>query len=93
MPSDQTTKVVYKGSDGTEFFVIADSDMVSKYKKDKTVPLIDVVQSFEIFTTSTGSMQGEPVHPSKGVLESTFNTTNKDDIVKTIIENGEEKGY
>ncbi|KAI9361445.1 ribosome maturation protein [Pilaira anomala] len=91
--SDQTSKVVYKGADHTEFFVIANAGMVAKYRSDKTIPLIDVVQSFDIFTTTTGGNTGEAVHPAKGLLESTFNTSNKDEIVKTIIEKGEEKGF
>lgn len=91
--SDQSVKVVFKGEDNTEFFVIANADMVSKYRSDKSTPLIDVVQSFDILTTSTGSNSGEAVHPSKGVLESNFNTTNKDEIIKIIIQKGEEKGF
>lgn len=45
MPSDQATKVVYKSPDQTEFFVVANHGMRSKWKKDKSIPLIDVVQS------------------------------------------------
>ncbi|KAG2192884.1 ribosome maturation protein [Mucor mucedo] len=91
--SDQSVKVVYKGADNTEFFVIANAGMVSKYRSDKTTPLIDVVQSFDILTTTTGGNTGEALHPPKGILESNFNTSNKDEIVKIIIEKGEEKGF
>ncbi|EIE80557.1 hypothetical protein G6F46_005964 [Rhizopus delemar] len=92
MPSDQATKVVYKSPDQTEFFVVANHGMRSKWKKDKSIPLIDVVQTFDIHTTITGSNTGEYVHPSKGTLESHFGTSNVDDIVKKIVEEGEEKG-
>lgn len=92
MPSDNTVKVVYRGSENVEFFVIANADMVAKYRADKTIPLIDVVQSFDILTTSTGGNTGEAIRPAKGLLESNFNTSNQDEIVKTIIEKGEEKG-
>jgi ribosome maturation protein Sdo1 len=92
MRSDKATKVIYK-SDETEFFVIANPGMVNKWRNDKTIPLIDVVQSFEIHTSSTGSNTGEAIHPSNGILESAFNTTNKDDIVKKIVSEGEEKGF
>ncbi len=91
MPSDQSVKVVYRGDEHNEFFVIANAGMVSKYKSDKTIPLIDVVQSFDILTTTTGGNTGEAIRPAKGLLESCFNTTNEDEIVKTIIEKGEEK--
>lgn len=87
------TKVVYKGNHDVEFFVIANEGMVSKWRNDKTIPLIDVVQNFDIHTTTTGGNTGEAVSPSKGVLESNFNTTNTDEIVKKIISEGEEKGF
>ena len=45
MPSDQAIKVVYKSPDQTEFFVVANHDMRAKWKKDKSIPMIDVVQS------------------------------------------------
>jgi ribosome maturation protein Sdo1 len=92
MPSEQATKVIYKSGE-TEFFVIANPGMVCKWRKDKTIPLIDVVQNFDIHTTTTGSNTGEAIHPSNGMLESAFGTTNKDDIVKKIVNEGEEKGY
>ena len=93
MPSNQTVKIVYKGADNNEFFIIANSAEVAKYKTDKTIPLVEVVQSFDVFTTNTGGNTGEAVHPPKGLLESSFNTSNKDEIVKVILEKGEEKAY
>ncbi|KAG1452485.1 hypothetical protein G6F56_007809 [Rhizopus delemar] len=91
MPSDQATKVVYNSND-TEFFVIANPGLVSKWREDRSTPLIDVVQSFDVFITSNGSNTGEYIHPPKGILESAFGTSNTDDIVKKIVELGEEKG-
>lgn len=91
MPS-QSVKVVYKIND-TEFLVIANAGMVSKYKADKSIPLVEVVESFDVFTIANGGNTGEAIRPAKGVLESAFNTTNEDEIVKTIIQNGEEKGF
>ncbi|KAI7907108.1 ribosome maturation protein [Cokeromyces recurvatus] len=92
MPTNQATKVVYKGNGNNEFFVIANPGMVSKWRHDKTIPLIDVVQNFEVHTTPTGSNTGGPIRPSTGVLMDTFDTTNEDEIVKKIISEGEEKG-
>lgn len=89
MPS----KVVLKGSDNTEFFVIANEGMVEKWRSDKSTPLVEVVQSFDIFTTNSGGNTGEYISPSKGLLESNFNTTNDDDIVKKIVAEGEVKGF
>lgn len=45
MPNRNTSKVVYKSPDDVEYFVIANTDMIDKYRKDKSIPLIDVVQS------------------------------------------------
>ncbi|KAI9471906.1 MAG: ribosome maturation protein [Benjaminiella poitrasii] len=92
MPSHNATKVVFKGTDNNEFFVIANPGMISKWKSDKSTPLIDVVQNFEVHTTTTGGNTGEAVSPSKGLLMNTFNTTNEDEIVRRIISEGEEKG-
>ncbi|KAI8973847.1 ribosome maturation protein [Pilobolus umbonatus] len=92
MPSDKTVKIVYKGND-TDFYIVADRDMVSKWKKDKSIPLVEVVESFNVFSTPTGSISGEPVRPAKGILETTFNTSNEDTIVKTILEKGEQHAY
>ena len=38
------TKIVYKADNGQEFFVIANPGMAAKWRKNKTTPLIDVVQ-------------------------------------------------
>lgn len=92
MPSDNAVKVVYKSSDNTEFFVIANEGMVSKWRKDKSIPLIDVVQNFNVHIISNGGNTGEYITPSKGVLESNFQTSNTDEIVKKIVAEGEEKG-
>ncbi|KAL0086103.1 ribosome maturation protein [Phycomyces blakesleeanus] len=90
MTKSSSVKVIYK-SDGDEFFVVAVPGMTSKWRKDKTIPLIDVVQSFEVLMTPNGTSSGEAIRPSKGVLESAFNTNNVDIVVRTIVENGVEK--
>lgn len=90
--SEQATKVIYRSGE-TEFFIITNPGMVDKWRNDKTIPLINVVQNFDVYTTSTGSNTGEAILPSNGILESAFNTTNKDEIVKKIATEGEEKGF
>lgn len=42
--SERATKIVYRGANDQEFYVIANPGMASKWRKDKTIPLIDVVQ-------------------------------------------------
>lgn len=38
------TKVVYKSENDQEFFVFTNPGEVSKWRKDKSIPLVDVVQ-------------------------------------------------
>jgi len=48
---DYRTKVHYKGS-SEDFIVFIESvENLQKWKSDKTVPLIDVVDSFDVFLT------------------------------------------
>jgi hypothetical protein len=47
----QQTKIHYKGTED-DFIILAESvEAVKKWKEDKTIPLIDVVNSFDVFTT------------------------------------------
>ncbi|KAG2226594.1 hypothetical protein INT45_005080, partial [Circinella minor] len=93
------SKITYRGDDNQEYFVIANKGMSSRWRKDKTIPLVDVVQSFDVMTTSTGSETGEYIRPSKGALQyvfffnflSAFHTNDVDKVVEQIVENGEEK--
>ena len=38
------SKITYRGDDNQEYFVIANKGMSSRWRKDKTIPLVDVVQ-------------------------------------------------
>ncbi|KAI8140872.1 ribosome maturation protein, partial [Fennellomyces sp. T-0311] len=89
---ENASKIVYKGDNGQEFFVIANPGMAAKWRKDKTVPLIDVVQAYDVLTTTNQSSTGEAIRVPDGILKSEFGTSNTDDIVRRIVEEGEEKG-
>ncbi|ORX52435.1 hypothetical protein DM01DRAFT_1408306 [Hesseltinella vesiculosa] len=80
------TRMVYKGDSGDQFYVVVNESMVPKWRKDRSIPLVEVVQSFDIFS-------GPADRPSKGQLESTFNTANPDDIVPIILEKGTQKNF
>lgn len=54
---ERATKIVYRGANDQEFFVIANPGMASKWRKDKTIPLIDVVQCNYYYWTLYGSSQ------------------------------------
>ncbi|KAF2401743.1 putative RNA binding protein [Trichodelitschia bisporula] len=82
-------KVHYQGTDD-DFVVIAESvEAVQKWKGDKTVPLVDVVNSFQVFCTHKQGIQGQLDRASNAALENEFGTKNEDDVVKMILEKGD----
>jgi len=44
-------KVHYKGKDEDFVVMVEDVDIVKKWKNDRSIPLVDVVNSFTVFTT------------------------------------------
>lgn len=40
----RASKIVYRGDDDNEFFVIANPGMASKWRKDKSIPIVEVLQ-------------------------------------------------
>lgn len=63
-----------------------------EYKKwkagDTTIPLADVVDSFQVFHTGQGT-QGIMGHPSKQQLDTCFGTHTDTDVVEIILKEGE----
>ncbi|GAA5890281.1 hypothetical protein JCM8208_002763 [Rhodotorula glutinis] len=55
-----------------------------------SIPLVDIVDSFDVFHTGQGS-QGILARPSKQELETVFETTKEDDIVEIILTKGQIK--
>jgi ribosome maturation protein Sdo1 len=84
----EQVKVHYKGNDD-DFIVMAESiDAVKKFKEDQSVPLVDVVDSFDVFVTHKQGAQGHLDRASKASLENEFGTSNDDEVVKKILEKG-----
>jgi ribosome maturation protein Sdo1 len=44
-------KVHYKGNDDDFIIMVESADAVKKWKEDKSTPLIDVVNSYDVFCT------------------------------------------
>ncbi|UZJ54138.1 hypothetical protein CBS101457_003458 [Exobasidium rhododendri] len=85
------SKVVYKPdhTSGDIFQVIVNAAEYQKWKDgDKTIPLAEVVDAFEIFITGQGA-QGIMGRPSKQQLDSAFGTHNDTDVVTQILEKGD----
>lgn len=62
--------------------------MVEKYRKDKSIALVEVVQSFDVMVSATGGTHGILTRPSHQQLEQYFSTHNEQDVVQYIINNG-----
>ncbi|KAL1917604.1 uncharacterized protein VTP21DRAFT_3997 [Calcarisporiella thermophila] len=91
--SNQAIRVIYKDQDsGREFFVFANPGMVEKYRRDKSIPLVEVLQSDQVFDVDQGGNTGQVSTPSNGTLENVFQTNNRWDIARRIVEEGEVKG-
>ncbi|KAF9361604.1 hypothetical protein BGX26_001104 [Mortierella sp. AD094] len=89
-------KIVYKshnipGHHKPDVFVLAEPGMAAKYRSCKeSIPLVDVVQSFDVFQSVTGrGFEGDPVRPAKADLDAIFNTENSQEIVEHIVLQGE----
>ncbi|KAM0756668.1 DUF1960-domain-containing protein [Meredithblackwellia eburnea MCA 4105] len=97
-----THKMVYKpDSMSTDEFIIivADADAAKKWidgaqthpflplLKPRTIPLVEIVDSFDVFHSGQGS-QGLLNRPSKQQLHAVFESVNENDIVETVLTKG-----
>nr|GAT44376.1 predicted protein [Mycena chlorophos] len=88
-----TSKVIYKpDSQSTEeYTVIVNTDEFKKWKAgDKSLPLAEVVDSFQVFVSSQGA-QGVLGKPSNQQLDTVFETHKDVDVVSIILEKGREQ--
>ncbi|PWN45318.1 DUF1960-domain-containing protein [Ceraceosorus guamensis] len=84
-------KVVYHPEHNANdlFQVIVNGEEYKKWKAgDTTIPLADVVDSFQIFHTGQGA-QGIMGKPSKQDLDNFFGTHNDTDVVLQILQKGD----
>jgi len=87
------TKVIYKpDSQSTEeYTVLVNPEEFKKWKNgDTTIPLADVVDSFEVFHSSQGA-QGLLGKPSNQQLDTTFGTHKDTEVVLYILNKGKEQ--
>ncbi|KAL2435069.1 hypothetical protein ABEF95_012798 [Exophiala dermatitidis] len=83
------TKVFYKG-ETDDFIVIVESpEDLAAWKKDKSIPLAQVVNSFKIMVTHKHGAQGQMDGASKASLENEFGTSDEDQIIRKILEEGQ----
>ena len=83
------TKVHYKSPSGEDFVVMVDSaEDYQKWSSDKSIPLAQVVSSFQVFTTHRQGAQGKLETASNAVLENEFGTSKEDEAVLQVLEKG-----
>ncbi|EFE33604.1 uncharacterized protein ARB_07549 [Trichophyton benhamiae CBS 112371] len=82
-------KVFYKGE--TDDFVVYVDDVASvkQWRKDKTVPLAQVVSGWKIFITHRHGAQGIHDGASKATLSNEFGTSDEVECITKILEKGD----
>ncbi|KND88656.1 SDO1-like protein C21C3.19 [Tolypocladium ophioglossoides CBS 100239] len=90
MTRGETTqsKVHLKGQHDDFLVFIDDVGTYKKWKSDKSIPLAHFISSFQIFLTHKQGVQGTLDAASKGTLESEFGTSDQDEVIKKILEDG-----
>jgi ribosome maturation protein Sdo1 len=82
------TKVFYKGNTDDFIVFVESPEDLAAWKKDKSIPLAQVVNSFKILLTHKHGAQGQMDDASKASLENEFGTHNEDEVLKKILEDG-----
>ena len=54
--------------------IVESLEAVTRYRKDSSVPLVDVMNSFDVFVTNKHGPQGVMDRASKSQIENEFNT-------------------
>ncbi|MCJ1379151.1 hypothetical protein MMC17_002251 [Xylographa soralifera] len=82
------TKVHYHGKDEDFVIYVDGSKAVQDWKKDRSIPLAQVVSGFKIFVTHKHGAQSVGDEASKSTLENEFGTYNEDECMIKILEGG-----
>lgn len=83
------TKVFFKGKTDDFIVFIESPEDLEAWKKDRSIPLAQVVNSFKIMLTHKHGAQGQMDEASKSTLENEFGTSNEDEVIKKILEDGQ----
>lgn len=83
------TKVFYKGNTDDFVVFVESPEELEQWKKDKSIPLSQVVNSFKVLVTHKHGAQGQLDSASKASLENEFGTANEDEVIKKILEGGQ----
>ena len=73
--------------------LLVDEDAFDKYAAgDKTIPLAQIVDSYEILKFEKPGKEGTLGKPAKVELEAVFGTSNVDEIAEFMVNNGQIHG-
>jgi hypothetical protein len=96
MPLEQLTFTPNEGVTANEhpntMVLMVHPDQLERYRKDKSTPLVEVVDSFQVFKYETPGHSGKLAHPSRAELKNTFGSTNETEIVEFMLEHGQLHG-
>jgi ribosome maturation protein Sdo1 len=87
--TNQEVKVHFKGSSDDYIIYVNDVESVQKWKEDKSIPMVDVVNAFQVFVTHRQGAQGILDSASNADMDSEFGTHKVEDVVQQILEKGE----
>lgn len=81
---------VFYHTDNEDFIVWASSKQdLENWRKDSSIPLVDVVQLFKVFSTMKQGSQGVYHEASHSQLDNAFGTHDEDEVIKKILKEGE----
>ncbi|KAK5400949.1 hypothetical protein LTR06_011071 [Exophiala xenobiotica] len=83
------TKVHFKGNTDSFIIFVESAQDVERWKKDRSIPLIQVVNSLKIMVTHKQGAQGHLDGASKASLENEFGTSDETKVITTILEQGD----
>jgi len=82
-------KVFYKGQHDDYVIFVDDVAAARNWKRDRSIPLTQVVNGWKIFVTHRHGAQGIYDGASKATLENEFGTANQEECIARILEKGE----
>ncbi|KAJ5606546.1 hypothetical protein N7510_009327 [Penicillium lagena] len=87
--NESTSKIFYKGRSDDFIVFVDDLDILHKWRKDRSIPLSDVLNGWKIFVTHSHGAQGVLDSASNASLQNEFGTSNEDECMVKILEGGE----
>ena len=87
----QEIKMHYKGpTTGDDYVIyITSAEAARNWTKDKTIPLVDVLDAFYVFVSHKQGAQGILDRASNAQLESEFGSSKVEEVVQVILEKGQ----